>query len=66
MHAQGNAGGNGEAVLHIAKPGLFDLVETLRKASAAPVSATAPTYVFEARNPALDRLLATIDGRAVT
>lgn len=64
VRAEGVADGNGEAVLHINKPGLFGIVQALREAGAAPISATAPTYVFEAQNPALDRLLATIDGHS--
>ncbi|MHA1525173.1 MAG: ATP phosphoribosyltransferase [Alphaproteobacteria bacterium] len=64
VHAHTNLDGGGEAVLLIETPSLYDLVGKLRAAGAAPITATAPNYVFEANIPALDRLLATLDGRA--
>ena len=64
LHAQANPQSGGDAVMLVEKSGLFSLVSNLRAAGAAPITAAKPTYVFEAKNPALDRLLAALDGPA--
>ena len=53
-------GGDGTAVLHVARPGLHALAAGLKQAGAIRVSAFTPDYVFEAENPLLTRLLAAI------
>lgn len=56
-------GGTGESlVLHVPKASLYDVVAEVKAAGAVRVSVFSPGYVFEARNPLLERLQAALGG----